>query len=379
MFSKLLIWFIVFFLPSQLGLHFWPSFSRAAGIRLDYLSPTLYFVDLLLLILVISTVRPLFHYLKQYISLVFFITLFIVFNTVFAVSPLNTLFWWARSLFYLLVYLSFRLRSVNWSQIEKPLFISSCFIVLLALFQTLHQSSLNGPFYWFGERAFTQQTPGLARVNLYGFDFVRPPSIFSHPNSFAGYLVIVFFLFRHYRRFWYSLIPFLGIILSLSKNALAATFFLLVGFSPSIFIILSISFSIFQFILPLIPSSWQSLSDRSFYFTYFPSILKKHLIFGTGLGGFIPALSAVLPGSFLTPAKLQPIHNLYMLFLSELGLLGLAPFLFTLKNKTLNQLKKNCGLFTLLGLVLFLGSLDHYFWTLPQNKLITLLALVLVL
>ena len=59
MFSKLLIWLIVFFLPSQLGLHFWPSFSRAAGIRLDYLSPTLYFVDLLLLVFVISTARPL--------------------------------------------------------------------------------------------------------------------------------------------------------------------------------------------------------------------------------------------------------------------------------------------------------------------------------
>src|SRR5581483_7422034 len=46
--EKLLFFLSILFLPSQLGKHFWPTFSYVEGIRIDYLSPTLYLTDVLI-------------------------------------------------------------------------------------------------------------------------------------------------------------------------------------------------------------------------------------------------------------------------------------------------------------------------------------------
>ena len=42
-FSLLLV-----FLPTQLGYHFWPDWATVLGRRIDYLSPTIYFTDVLI-------------------------------------------------------------------------------------------------------------------------------------------------------------------------------------------------------------------------------------------------------------------------------------------------------------------------------------------
>ena len=53
-FERFLFYSIAVFLPTQLGKHFWPSFSFVEGIRIDYLSPTLYLTDLLILLLFVT-------------------------------------------------------------------------------------------------------------------------------------------------------------------------------------------------------------------------------------------------------------------------------------------------------------------------------------
>ena len=45
----LLILFLLL-IPTQLGKHFWPDWSSVLGIRIDYLSPTLYLVDIVWLV-----------------------------------------------------------------------------------------------------------------------------------------------------------------------------------------------------------------------------------------------------------------------------------------------------------------------------------------
>lgn len=45
--EKVLCFLFIFFIPTQLGKHFWPEWSYVMGIRVDYLSPTLYFLDLI--------------------------------------------------------------------------------------------------------------------------------------------------------------------------------------------------------------------------------------------------------------------------------------------------------------------------------------------
>ena len=67
---------------------------------------------------------------------------------------------------------------------------------------------------------------------------------------------------------------------------------------------------------------------------------------------------------------------------AELGLLGVviitkifwAPLSRLIKDK-----KARPYLLDLFGIILLTGSLDHYWWTLPQNQLIIVLALALII
>ncbi|HOX96376.1 MAG TPA: hypothetical protein PLI45_03260 [Candidatus Woesebacteria bacterium] len=380
MFIDLLIKLIVVLLPTQFGLHFWPDFSRVAGVKIDYLSPTIYFVDLLLVLLTVLTLPQVIALLKKHLFLCFSILIFIIINTLFAQSPLNTLFWWIRLLLYIFTFLSLRTRHLSWKTIETPLLLSSILVISIQILQTIFQSSLGGPLYLLGERAYTISTPGIARLNFFGYDFVRAPSVFSHPNSLAGYLLIVYYLFSlNATKKWYRIVPFLGIVMSLSKSALLTLFLLIINTRPVILISLSIIITVLEPSLLVYRTTWQSVSDRLFFFPYLQKILRQHPFLGTGYGGFIPALGEALPGSFLTPSKLQPIHNLFYLYLSELGLFGSLLFLLVfVKNKILQSVS-NPQTQQLVGIILLSGCFDHFFWTLPQNKLIVIFALSILL
>ncbi len=380
MLSNFLIKIIVFLLPTQLGLHFWPAFSRVAGIKIDYLSPTLYLLDILLLLLIFINSKRLICFVKKNIYAFATLIIFAIINTLFSVSPLNSLFWWLRALLYLMVFFVLRLRNLKWEQICTPLFYSTILIVFIELIQFIRQSSLGGAIYYLGERAFSSSTPGIGRINLLGLEFLRPTSVFSHANSLAGYLLTVFYLFSRYpSKPWQKLIPFLGILLSFSKTAIFALAIIIFNLSPVITITASF---ILTLTLPLLQNftlSWQSLTDRLFFYNYQKNIMVQNLITGVGLGGYIPSLGKLLPGSFLTPSKLQPIHNLPYLMFAELGITGTALLLLTLFKKKISDTLNNPRVIGLLALILFTGVFDHYTWTLPQNKLIFLLALAIML
>ncbi len=299
---------------------------------------------------------------------------YVFLNSFYGVSPPNSVFWWGRVLLYLLFFLTLRLRKVTWSQVRQPLIISTLLVVSLEMFQLFRQSSLGGLLYWLGERAFTSSTSGLARLSLGGLDFVRPPSLFSHPNSLAGYLLIVYYLLHlHRSALWHRLFVFLGLLLTFSKGALLA--FLLVFTFPlnSFFPIVSfLTFSLLQPVLPNLLPSLQFVSDRFFLLVPSRYIIFQSPLLGVGLGNFIPSLVRFLPGSFLLSEKLQPVHNLPVLLVSEIGFVGLALIVLLLHQNYRKIL--NPQFLTLVVIVIITGSFDHYWWTLPQNKLILLLA-----
>ena len=376
MINNLLIKLIVLLIPTQLGLHFWPSFSRVAGIKVDYISPTIYFLDVLLVLLILLNVKKILKYLKDNLSPLGLFVSFIILNISFSISPQVSLFWWLRLLLYLLVFLVFRLRKLQWQQIRTSLLYGTIFVVILEITQLCTQSSLGGPLYYLGERAYSSATPGIGRLNLFGLEILRPTATFSHANSLAGYLIIVFYLFlKKPSPSWYKLIPFIGILLTFSKTTIVALAFVVFNLRAEIVIALSLLLTIAQPLLQNFVSQWQPVSDRLFYIQYLKKITLQNPLTGVGLGNFIPSLAKLLPGSLLTPSKLQPIHNIYYLFISELGLIGSLYLALTVIKYKIIKLISNPLILGLISTVLFTGALDHYTWTLPQNKLIILLAL----
>jgi len=378
-FSNIFLQLIVFFLPTQLGLHFWPDFARAAGIKVDYLSPTLYFTDILLIVYIFLNLKEITKWSKEHLSPLIIFLAFILLNSVFGISPANSIFWWLRLLIYLLFFLTLRLRKVTWSQIKTSLLISTILMILLQALETAGQSSVGGLFYWLGERTFSTSIPGLAHLSFFGYDFVRAPATFSHPNSLAGFLLVVYYLF-HIKKspLWQRLVVFLGLILTFSKAALLA-FVLVISFHLGSLALIGcfLLISVFQIFLPNLPGLFPFVSDRLFLLSPVKDIFSSSPLLGVGLGGFIPSLVGHLPGSFLLPAKIQPVHNLPLLIFLETGLTGLT-LLIVLVRKNLKKIVKP-ELLALLAIVIITGAFDHYWWTLPQNKLILLLAVAILL
>lgn len=370
---------IAFLLPTQLGLHFWPSFARVAGIKIDYLSPTIYFLDFFLLLYVFFSGPKLIKIFRRHYLLFGIFGIFIIMNTFFGVSPQNSLLWWLRSLLYFFFFLSLMSNKITWTKVKTPLFLSVIFVIFLQTLQLLFKHSMGGIFYYFGERSFVSSSVGLARISFGGFDFVRPPSIFSHPNSLAGYLLVLYFLLHHFKSpFWQRLLVFFSLLLTFSKAALLAlAVIVLFNANPLLVVTSSLLFSFSQITLIHLSSTFQFVSDRLFLLAAVPQIILSHPFFGIGLGNFIVSLGALLPGSHLLPSKLQPVHNLFYLFLSELGLIGLLLVLFLLLR--FRSVFRKQPVLQLFAIILFVGCFDHYFWTLPQNRLIALLAFSLIL
>ena len=379
MYLNLLENLIVFFLPTQLGLHFWPYFSRVAGIKIDYLSPTIYFLDIFLILYFLANLQKLGQVVVKNQKWSIATALFIVANTIFSLSIPNTILWWIKIILYIGVAVALRQNKISWRKVRSPLLLMTSFVIILQILQLFVGHSLGGIFYFLGERAYSGSSTGLAHMTLENLDFVRPPSVFSHPNSLAGYLVIVYFLMNYFKSpLWQRLVVFLSLLLTASKAALLAlALVVLLKISPLLIIYSSLIISVGQIFFVKYSSSFQFISDRLFLVAQVPRILKINSFFGVGLGNFVVALGNLLPGSQLLLAKIQPIHNIPYLILCELGITGVF-LIGALIYKYRDNLKQKQVL-KLLAIILVIGSFDHYFWTLPQNRLILLLALSLML
>jgi O-antigen ligase len=99
------------------------------------------------------------------------------------------------------------------------------------------------------------------------------------------------------------------------------------------------------------------------------SMIRASPIIGNGLGNFLVRLPDYLVSR--TIYFLQPAHNIYLLLLSETGIIGVAIFFWVIWK----AVKKNLLLIPLL----LLGFTDHYFLTLQQGQLLLTIFLSLSL
>lgn len=398
--EKLLFWGILLFLPTQLGKHFWPSFSYVLGIRIDYLAPTVYFTDLLLILLFIAFLlnnyKSLLINLKsKYRRNAFFLVLF--FLSLFISTFLSTNRWEGfygfvkfLELVFFTAYTACNYKK-NKDVIPKLFAVAVVFETLLSSIQFVYQGSLGGVFYLLGERLITPSTPGAANASIGGNLLLRPYGTFSHPNVLAGYMVISFalFLFLWKRKLALFISPFVVItlLIALSRTAIVAFFLLITVFfifkqKQRKYVLLT--FSILLLLLLVSPlglrfvdlsTTSQSITQRLLLTQVSLRMIQDNFIFGVGLQNFI----SVLPKYEHPALLLQPVHNIFLLWFCETGLIGflfLCYFLWGVTKRILST--KKYFLFPVLFTLIFLGIFDHYLLTLQQGQLITAFVLGLL-
>ncbi len=374
-------------LPTQLGLHFWPPSSYVYGLRVDYLSPTIYLTDLLLLFFLIANLPYLIRILRSNLPSFLILLLLIILNTYFSTHPLiSAISWFRLLLLFNLAHFLSHLPPTILRHFLTSLLISTLVICSLAIFQVSTGSSLNYLAYYLGERRFTLSTPGIARISILGRQFLRPYSTFSHPNSLAGYLLLIFVLFRFLRyklpfQLLTQLIICLVLFLTVSRSAIFALFVAVLFRHSTKLIYASFLISLLFLFLQLFPlsvlSSIQSLTDRFFLATDALRLISHRLLTGVGLSSFTSAQGIFHLGIKNAFIYLQPVHHLFLLLTAETGLLGLT-ILIVLINHLRSLPHRSTLLVIILSLVLLTGALDHYWLTLPQNRLLLAVSLGLV-
>ncbi len=305
------------------------------------------------------------------------------------------------------------------------LFVSGVVQAAIALLQFTTQKSIG--LSWLGESVISADILGVAKFSFEGEKFIRAYGTFPHPNVLGIFLLFSLsaglslmltkknllsgFRWR-YRSIFFSelFLIYVGLLLTYSRSIILLTaiisflfayaqrdyiskvygnlcqqlripFFLRT--SLAIIVIFTTLFASYNLLAPRLclhcPGD-ESVSLRATYQETASLIIFQNMFTGVGLGNFIPTSKEFSPA--LPTWDLQPVHNLYLLVASELGLIGLFLFLVTIffyssHNLRLRFLKKYpLDLFFML--VLLAGFFDHYFWTLQQGQLIFWLALALV-
>lgn len=383
--EKIVFYLLLFFAPTQLAYHFWPDFAYTFGIRVDYLSPTIYITDILIFLLLIFRLSKLraIKLNKRALYLVVGVLLFSVINVILASKSYPAIYKWTKigEFAFLTIYVfskkEFRVRT--W--LVRPLAASLVIISLIGILHFLVNRTLGGPLYFIGERTFTKDSPGIALVTIFGRDFLRAYSTFPHPNSFAGYLAVALIIVWGYlpRGFLKTASIIFGvsaIVLSFSfgvyLSALIILFFHHLFYSRlkparSGSLIIFVAVLLGSFTLPFI---FKSLISNP----YFPATVTERLFLDQkALNVFYtnPFMGAGLNNFLVVSRLLQPPHNIFLLMLSEVGIFGSLAFIYLIyKCLEFSLQRKNWPVLYALLVIIMTGFVDHYWVTLQQNQIL---------
>lgn len=300
-------------------------------------------------------------------------------------------------------------------KIKWALIFSGTIQSIIAVSQFIKNGSIG--LHFLGESIINQNLPGVAKISIEGVKHIRAYGTFSHPNVLSSFLILSIFLlsemiFNFMKTYYIEknisrgtlkqryvlafililfLINLLAFILTISRSAY---FGLIIGIVLLFLKNFSIVFSFIKrnfillifltvFVLSilfvsrhLLPSvfSTQSLMERNTYLEVSREIISKHPLLGSGIGQFVYV--EYQQNNSLQGWQYQPVHNLYLLVTSELGLIGLATFIFiliTLLFKSESEMNysslTNIWLYVIISF-LVIAFFDHYYWDIEQGTII---------
>lgn len=128
------------------------------------------------------------------------------------------------------------------------------------------------------------------------------------------------------------------------------------------------------------------ITQRLDGFTYAGEIISTHYATGAGIGNFTPIVQQLHPD--VAWYTIQPVHNIYALIVSELGIGALLLFAGIIIIAILHQgtgifthhiTHRHITLITLLIALLVISDFDHYVWTYPSMHHLFWLIIALII
>lgn len=389
--TSILTFLFFLLLPTQLGKHFFFPVSFIAGVRIDYLAPTLYVTDILFFLLFALNAKTVIQFFRKpnAVGTTLGLSLLLL-PVIFSIVQPLAIYRYVKILEFISVFAIVSQQKQSLKLFVGATAIGAGFELILSLLQFVNKQSLQGIFYFFGERHMNLSFPDIAKASINGVEFLRPYGTFSHPNSLAGfYLLIYFFMLtreqeskrtrEQFLRYGLLFITSCLIIISFSKVTIA-TFLILnilylirskfytrckICFVARITTLVVLTTIVFfaRGDTASVEKRMQLIKDSLVIIAYYP-------LFGVGLGNYLVAQHGFVmkyPYFFL-----QPVHNIFLLWLAETGVIvgglilyKIIHFLKEQENKKAREQVLFCSLVLLLT-----GLFDHYWLTLQQNFLL---------
>lgn len=385
LYERLVFSVLLLFLPANLGYHFVSKSSYVHGILSDYLIPTLYLQDILVVILLaLSFPRWLPSKIDKYLVWFLFCVFLSVTISGFLISSIAGYFRLVLSVAFMLYVKS----TYVWKK-DKYFFLTvigiGVFIFSMwGLLQWCKQGSLFNNYLFLGEQPYSVSTRGINVENFFGKKVVPPYGTFRHPNVFAAYLCIfLFWIISGVGKKKLLIFPLITGLLTL---------FLTVSLFTWIIFLLGIVFIclngrikqrkvhtfamrlvvITLMFLPLIPLPRNIREHPSYYrrrdlLVSSYHVIKENPLFGVGYqsSGAVLEMEAIQKRDFYFA---QPVHNIFVLIWVEAGTFAL--FFLCLYLGNLIKRYNDHILFLSVYQILLLGSFDHYFFSAHQAQYI---------
>lgn len=392
-------------LTYQLPTHvlFFNTDPYVSGIYTNYLVPTLSILDVGLVLLIASYIyeyswKHIQVVLHKYIFYLVPFAVFLLLQSIFRLD-LNSLVNGGRlilgtiSLLFLIDYFKTQkhpnlYKCVLWISIASVLIQG-----VLGAMQFLGGSSLG--LSMLGESQVVSGMQGSSFVTLNSEVFLRAYGTFPHPNVLGGYFImnvlLGIFLYSKSKGFYKKpsilLIILSGIFVTLTFSRIAILLVLGIAFVTLIYKLVKgklFSLTPLQLVerfTNLISGNDTSWADRVNLMKSSLSVMKNNLLVGTGLGNFTKGMENMIPSTVNGVLLIQPVHNVVLLMIAELGIVGSLLYVLLLgKILFSNVSKMNWFKWLVIISLVVIGCFDHYLFSLPQGMVIGgILSLLLIL
>ncbi|PIZ96589.1 MAG: hypothetical protein COX80_00940 [Candidatus Magasanikbacteria bacterium CG_4_10_14_0_2_um_filter_33_14] len=403
--KKLLLQAFLFLLPFQIVYIVQDNFLN--GAKWQYGTSVFYLTEMILWLAIIFFISDYFVLIKNKVtqrdrgwskeklfsvSILFFL-LYLLYNTFFVSSNFEvayqmTRWWMLSSLLFIILFSGFlKLKNILW-----PVVLGSVIPSVLGIWQFLTQSSFANKFL-----GLAMHSPEVSGVSVVASDsigrWLRAYGTFSNPNVFGGYLVLaIVFTFLLMKRievkkqkvFLMALlfVQTMALFFTFSRTAWLAWLLFVIFISVYCFVVnkkvawtmifslvfFGILFSTFFSLVQNrveVKSTYESksISERVTGYMEALEIWDSHKYLGVGAGNY--TLASFELDRSKVGSSYQPVHNIFLLFIVENGIVGFGFFCFILATFIIyfsSIVKKKQLFFSLILVFIFLilGIFDHY-------------------